>query len=174
MTAGRRRPNLWVKRIGSSTHRFVAQAATIVNTRIATRQPSPSSCPRANGRITIGGQCHRYIEYEISPSVCVGRQRMTGAGDRTPRGSPAQITSRVATTGTIAAVPGNGVLSSYVSPHQASVRKPAHESRALGVPRRTVALPMASASRAPAPNCQARAGVTKYAAGGFACVIHSE
>ena len=48
----------------------------------------------------------------MSPKKPTGRHRISGAGESRPRGSPAAMIATVAATGRIAAVPGNGVVSS--------------------------------------------------------------
>ena len=95
-----------------STNRSVSQEKTNERTRtpILSSHPSRGS-PSTNGVRTMSGQCHRYSEYDMSPTSCVGRKRTNGAGDHRPRTGPAAMTASAPATGSAAAYPGNGVRS---------------------------------------------------------------
>ena len=87
---------------------FVRPARTSVTTTIPTWSRIPRPPPLTYGSSTINGQCHRYTEYDTSPSHCTGRTPSTPVGEA-PDCVPAQITAAVPSTGSNAVYPGNGV-----------------------------------------------------------------
>ena len=96
-------------RTGCSMSRHDSAARTN-ETAIADGASAPvRAWPRRCCRNTITGQCHRYSEYETSPTSTRGRQdsaRLTGLGV-----PPATMTRAAPRHGSKAAVPGNGVSS---------------------------------------------------------------
>ncbi len=76
-------------------------------------------------------------------------------------GASTQINVADATTTQTAAVPGIGVFASNTKAHTSSVTSAAQPRRARATGATRLAAAGANASSAPAPNSQARAGVTK-------------
>ena len=99
-----------LRRTGSSTRIFVSQAASTVRTTIAMRARGVSASATTNGAKTSSGQCHRYTEYEMPPTNCIGRARSARDGAQRACGTRAWMTASAPSTGTSAAEPGNGVF----------------------------------------------------------------
>ena len=112
--AGGARDSTGWRRTGSSSRAYVSQARPRATTDSRSRPSRPGSPPSARGASTRTGQCHRYQPYESRPSV-----RMAGAPSSVPTRVvppvPAATTAAVPSTGSSAAVPGNGVPSSSSS-----------------------------------------------------------
>src|SRR3978361_965411 len=108
----------------------------------------------------------------MSPSHSAGRSVGSREGEHRRGGSPPQITAAEAATTRTAALPGMGVLASKTSAEARSATSAAQPMALRTAGRHGTA--GANASRAPAPNSQARAVVTKYAQDGAWAVIHSE
>src|ERR1700712_4618522 len=108
----------------------------------------------------------------MSPSHSAGRSVSGRECDHRSGGSPTQITAAEAATTRTAALPGMGFLASKTGEEAGSATSAAQPMALRTAGRHGTA--GANASRAPAPNSQARAVVTKYAQDGSWAVIHSE
>ncbi len=97
----------------------------------------------------------------MSPIARAGRTVSNRSLDHDRPGASTQISAAAASTIQMAAVPGIGVLSSRTKAPASRAPRAAHPSSARTAGESSRAAAGAKARSAPAPNSQARAGVTK-------------
>ncbi len=162
--ADRRRPA--ANRPGFSTRCSVSPASPAATTTAASRPGSPAGRPSSGGSRSNTGQCQRYHEYDTRPTP-----RIAGRHNNRPTPSPLvtlplPITSAVPSTGSSAAVPGNGVLGPNCVQVTRSSASPPQPATAAGNSGSRRQCRIDSATRPPAASSQARVGSEKNAHGG--------
>src|SRR6516164_11054450 len=160
-------------RTGRSTRTKVAVATAKLSAATPRFWPSDSACPTAAGTRMRSGQCQRYHEYDTRPTTCMGDVRSTRTGPRPRSGAPpAAMIAAAPSTGTKAAVPGNGVEAVKKRTDYKIMPRPSQPSSGAPLLRATTGAPRAMSP--PTANSQARVGSEKKAQGSDAWVSQME
>ncbi len=156
-------------RSGFSTSRKVTQAGTTEASAIASPCVTDRSPQCAAATMSIG-QCHRYSEYDRSPTQRKGRVPSTTTGPREPAATPAAITAAAPSVGSAAAYPGQAVFALTSSAAATTATRPAHARTTAGNRGRRAAAGASRATPAPTASSQSRVVETKNARSGAVAV----
>jgi hypothetical protein len=119
------------------------------------------------------GQCQRYHEYDTRPTTCKGVVLKIRTGPRACSGAPpAAMIAAAPSTGTNAAVPGNGVEAVKKRTDHRIMPRPSQPSTGALLRRATTGAPRAMSP--PTASSQARVGSEKKAQGSEVWVSQME